>query len=140
MARLKIFRVLALGVILGLGACSDGGSNASVLETGPIPGTLAVAFSTPFQNDGAVSLELRGEAIENLRAADAGMEILTRQVGEAQMVAVLGVALSGEILTFDVPDIRDPGAYTVTLVEVADEANELRRDLTDYSLTLTPTR
>ena len=135
MKRSIIHRTLMLGLLVAAGACGESADTASMLaEVGPQPGTLVVAVSSPFDNDGAYSFKLRGEGITNVRAAVDGSEVFTRETGNVVNVAVLGAALSGGVMTFDVPDVRDPSAYTATLIEVADEANDVRRDISGHGV------
>jgi len=141
MRRSIIQRTLMLGLLLAAGACGDSTDTAAVLsEVGPEPGSLAVTVASPFADDGAYSLELRGAGITNIRPADDGAELFAREVGPVINVAVLGAALSGTVVKFDVPDVRDPGAYSVVLVEVADEANAVRRDLSGHRAEVTALR
>jgi len=141
MKRSNIHRTLTLGLLMAVGACSESADTASVLSSvEPVPGRLAVVVASPFDNDGAYSFEVRGDGITNIRPAVEGFELFTSPSGAAIKVAVLGAPLSGEVVTFDVPDIRDPSAYQVTLVEVADEANDVRRDITGHTVSVAAVR
>ncbi len=140
MNRLNPLRTLALAVgVLAYTGCSD----AAVDDTftpGPEPGTLAVTLSSPMTDDGGVTFQLTGEGITNLRPAHDGIEMFPLQEGGGWTVAALGVGLSGEIIRFDVADIHMVEAYRATLVEVADEGNDVRRDISGHRLAVSVAR
>jgi hypothetical protein len=137
----KMERTLVLGMLLALGACGDDADTASMLGVpGPEDGTMVLSVTSPFDDDGAYSLELRGEGVTNVRAVGNGAELFTREAGGVITIAVLGAALSGEVVAFDVPDGRDPSLFIATLLEVADEENDVRRDLSAYNVAVSVTR
>ena len=135
MNRLNFFRtfVLAAGVLVYTG-CSDDAASTDTFAPGPEAGSLAVTLSSAMADDGGVTFRLTGEGIANLRPAHDGIEIFPLAENGGWTVAALGIGLSGEIARFDVADVRMADAYTVTLVEVADEANDVRRDISGHRL------
>jgi len=119
-------------------ACSDDRGLDTLAAPTAESGTLAVSLSSPFDNDGAVSFELRGEGITDVTGV-AGTEIFTSEETGRIKVAVVGAALSGDIITFRVPDVTLVEQYRASLVEVADDRNEVRRELTGYTVEVTRT-
>ena len=135
MNRLNFFRTLALaaGVLVYTG-CSDDAASTNSFTPGPEPGSLAVRLSSSMADDGGVTFRLTGEGITNLRPAHDGIEIFPLEENGGWTVAALGVGLSGSVALFDVADVRMVDAYSATLVEVADEANDVRRDISGHTL------
>jgi hypothetical protein len=117
-------------------ACGDEARVSSV-EVGPAPGLLTVEVTSPNTDDGAVSIALRGEGISSPAAANPENHLIALEVApgsEEVRVAVLGYGVSGTLVQFRVPDVNRLDAYSVDLIEVADEANRPREDLTGYSV------
>lgn len=141
MNRLNFFRTLAVaaGVLVYTG-CSDDAAVNETFAPGPEPGSLAVTLSAPVSDDGGVTFRLTGEGIVNLRPAHDGIELFPLEENGGWTVAALGVGLSGELARFDVADVRMADAYAATLVEVADEANDVRRDISGHSLAVSVVR
>ena len=135
MNRLNFFRtlVLAAGVLVYTG-CSDNAASTDTFAPGPESGSLAVTLSSSMADDGGVTFRLTGEGITNLRPAHDGIEIFALEENGGWTVAALGVGLSGSVALFDVADVRMVDAYSATLVEVADEANDVRRDISGHTL------
>ncbi len=129
-------KAAALAALLPLGAC-DADEASPLGDGGPEPGTMVVRVTSPFGADGAVSFELRGPGVENVRATD-GVEVFATPLPDGVRVAVVGEEVSGEMVRFDVPDLRMASEYEVRLIEVADTHNELRRDLSGYLMALSP--
>jgi hypothetical protein len=134
--RRQAIRVLMLAMAAYAAACSDDTTMDTLAGPGVESGTLAVQLTSPFTNDGAVSFELRGEGIADVQGAP-GTEIFTSETSGVVTVAVIGAGLTGALVTFRVPDISLAADYRASLVEVADERNELRRDLSGYSVAVT---
>ena len=132
-------RASLLATTLAAVGCGDDTAVRSITAPDPVPGTLAVSFVTPFADDGAVSFGLTGAGIRNVRAAE-GLELFAQPTDRGFRVAVLGTELKGELLYFDVPDTRVAGAYRVTLIEVADHSNHLRRDSGGHDLSVAAVR
>ncbi len=131
--RKHAIRVLMLAVAAVAAACSDDTTMDTLAGPGVESGTLAVQLTSPFTNDGAVSFELRGEGITEVRGTP-GTEIFTSEASGVVTVAVIGAGLSGTLVTFRVPDMTLAADYRASLVEVSDERNEIRSDLTGYTV------
>jgi hypothetical protein len=128
----RVTCALIMTVVAFAAACSDEATR-DVLAVGTESGILAVHITSPFTNDGAVSFAIRGEGITEVTGTP-GTEVFTTDSPGGVMVAVIGAGLSGALITFHVPDISLAPNYHVSLVEVADERNEIRRDLEGYSV------
>lgn len=131
--------LLFLGV-LTVSGCTDGDATDRALAPGPEDGSLAVVLDSPAEDDGAVLFVLEGGAVENVRAAREDLAVYPERDGDGWTVAVLGTGLSGELVRFDVPDVSLVSTYQVTLTEVADEGNDLRRDISGHALRVTTVR
>lgn len=134
MRRMSMKGLALFGVAFLVTAC-DG--EVPVVEGIAAPtaeaGTLAVTFHSPLSDEGGVSFTLAGPDVTNVRGAE-GVEVFTDESTNEIRVAAVGVGVSGVVALFDVPDVDNPAAYTVTLDEVVDESNLPRRDLAAYTL------
>ncbi len=106
--------------------------------TAPEPGTLEVRLTTPNANDRAMLVTVAGpEPIQSVSGPVGGALVFHGRVSGAQAtIAVFGPLAGGVVARVAVPDVGRVGAYTVTIVEVADDANQLRASLAGYSLTI----
>jgi len=122
--------IVAASLTLGL-AC--GGDDE---PTGPVSGTLVVELITPAADDGAIVLNIIGPNISDLDLVDqSSIMFWIEDASELRAVIVGGLA-EGELLKFTVPDVKNVGAYTATVFEVADLTNALRSSLVGYGLTV----
>lgn len=121
--------------VAALAACSDSPSNGSLMAV-PEPGTLVVALTAPRTDAGAVRFALRGEGIANVRAAGDAVEVYAMEGSDGWRVAVLGTALEGDLVRFDVPDVNQADRYQVQLLDVADGSNQLVRNPGDRGIGL----
>lgn len=135
-------RLLAL-VLLAAG-CSEGtplGSPVTPPSPPPPPaaaGVLSVRLATPHADDGALLLELRGPAVREPTAAQAGWQLFAEQARpDTLRIIVAGDVGDGALMTFRVPDGQDATTYSAVVLEVADRRNAVRSTLTGYGLTIT---
>ena len=106
---------LAAGVLI-LG-CGDG-STAPQLE----PGQLQVSLSGG-SSVGAVVLTVTGSGIAS-PVASGGASLYHDLSGDTLRAAVVGASLSGEVLRFSVPDVRQVASYQVSLQQAAGGDNQ----------------
>ena len=130
----KVLRSLALAGLVALAACHD--APVDVPEQGPGPGELAVVLDTPFDDDGAVWIRVRGPDLSGELTVSEGSSVVTGVGADALDVVIAGDALAGSVAWLAVPDMRAAALYTAEVVEVADEANALRDDLSAYAVRL----
>ena len=126
-----IFAIIALP-LLGA-ACSN-----DVAGGGPQAGSLTLRLTTPHADDGALTFQVSGPAIDGAAAANASLRLFTRREGSATVVgAVVGTLANGAVITLHVPDVGAAARYSATVLEVADRQDALRTALTGYALTVT---
>lgn len=103
----------------------------------PVPGVLIVRLSTPYPDDAALLVRLIGPvAGSDVSAAEPGTVLHFRQRGDTTTVALFGPIASGALLRLSVPDVGDVATYTARIIEVADDGNVLRPDLSGYGVTV----
>ncbi len=125
------FALIAM-LLLGL-ACSN-----DVAGGGTQAGSLTLRLITPHADDGAMTFQVSGPAIESATAANGSLRLFTRREGGSTVVgAVVGALANGALITLRVPDVGAAASYTATVLEVADRQDALRTSLTGYALTLT---
>lgn len=126
----RLAAILAAGALLA--AC---GEQKGPTTPDPVPGTLELRLMTPNAADGAILVSVSGpERIQSVQAA--GTYLLHARVsGSAFKAALFGPLASGPLLRFAVPDVGKAAAYQATVVEVADDASNLRASLSGYTLT-----
>jgi len=113
-------------------ACAD-----QPTSVGPGAGRLVVRLTTPHSDDGAMTFQVNGPAIEGA-SVNGSLQLFTRRVNDSTLVgAVIGTLANGAVITIDVPDGSVAAAYTATLREVADREDALRASLAGYALTVT---
>ena len=126
--------VLTCGLI-ALTACGD--SKSTPIDVEPTAGVLTVYLESPHDDDGAVSIVLRGDGIENVEPSNADHTLFVRRDERDDSVlriALIGDELSGGVVKFAVTNVARLPEYSVELLEVADEANRLRPSLVGYSV------
>lgn len=132
-ARRSISRILGLPVllVLSLGSCFDDPVGSSLGQSGAM---LATVMS-PNGAEGSAILELSRGTIDAIAGSDAGVEAFGVATSPARLVLLRRVPgdLSVRIVAHDV---NDPP--TLQVVEVAGPDNQLRPDLSGYSVVLTP--
>lgn len=125
-----VLTVCSLAAAIGMGACGDGPS-------GPTPGTATVSLTSP-ATDGGMLLTLTGSGLTEPKAANPSFTVYWRLVSATELrVAVFGAITAGPLFTVDVLDVSSVGAYQGTVLQVADRSDQLRTDLSAYSLTAT---
>ena len=106
------------GLILG---CS-GDSTGPPPEPQPQPGELRVTLSSGTAV-GAVVLTVSGGAMSAPTAAT-GTSMYHDLSGSTLRAVVAGSSLSGTILRFSVPDVRQAASYTASVEQAANTANQ----------------
>ncbi|MFQ5537567.1 MAG: hypothetical protein ACE5GJ_08970 [Gemmatimonadota bacterium] len=134
--------IAAAVVVFAMQACSDANQEGALFTPQNDGGTLAVVLSAPASQDGsevgAVSFDLSGYEVTNLRAAVDGVEVFTRPDGSGWQVAVVGAGLDGALVRFDVADRAAAlSGVEARLVEVANNQNESVTDRSGYGLRVT---
>ena len=103
----------------------------------PPPGSAIVSLVTPNNDDGAVTVTLRGPGFSNLATASSGYLFYSRLASDTvARVIVLGNVSAGPIFTFKVASGAALPAYTVSIEQVANRVDAMR-SLTGYALTVT---
>ena len=131
--------IFAMVAALSLGADCSGDSNG----VGAQPGVLTVRLTTPRADDGAMTFEVSGPAIDSVIVVDASLRLFTRREGEGEggstvSGVVVGALADGIVVTLRVPDVGAAAGYTARVLEVADRQNALRASLAGYALTVAP--
>jgi len=116
----------ATGFVLGCGGDDTTGPPE------PQPGELRVeiAGSTPI---GGIVLTVTGTGI-TAPAASSGLQLYHDMSGNTLHAVVVGSSLSGTIMRFTVPDVRQVAGYQVSVQEASGTANQT---LTASGVTLT---
>ena len=106
------------GLILGCGGDDTTGPPQPLPEPGQLRVTLS--SSTPV---GAVMLTVSGTGITS-PAASGGTQVYHDVSGSTLSAVVVGASLSGEIMKFTVPDVKQVAGYEVSVEQVAGPANQ----------------
>jgi hypothetical protein len=128
----------AIFAALSLPAASSCG-DAKLTDPAPVPGMLIVALDGGTTQAGAVLLILRGQGITAPTSLDPTRQLFVQALETdptAYRIAVVGERVAGPLFSFAVPDVNRREGYSVTLLEVADEANELRSDVAQFRLSV----
>ena len=144
----RIRHVVLAGAAAAAGSCGGGDGGAAPTQPPPsgqptapvaVPGTLTVRLVTPFNDDGAILLDITGPApVTDIAAAAQGVVAHARSNGNATRVAVFGSLGAGALVRFSVPDINAVQQYAVQVAEASDRASVLRSSVTGYQLTIAP--
>jgi hypothetical protein len=118
-------------------SCGDD-DNGSTGPPDPVPGTLTLSLETPHGDDGAVLLRLDGADISQVELAAPGLYLRFLEDQTGVTAVFVGDIVSGDLLTFDVPDVNSVASYAGTILEAADRSNALRGSLAEYTLTVAP--
>jgi len=131
--KMRIDRLVsAAALTLSLAACGDT-SGPPV----PKPGDLTLKLALPASDDRAMLVTISGpEAIGTITAAGPAYTVFGRPSGTTAKVAVFGTLVAGPVVKFAVPDVNKADQYTAAVTEVAGSANQLRPQLTGYSVTV----
>jgi hypothetical protein len=132
---MRLRRLLPLFAAV-LAACGDSGPSVPAAQ----PGELTVHLTTPGGSEGAVILQLTtaSATVGEVTTRVPGALVFARSTDGGTRVLVVGTIPPGELLRFRVPDVNLPGAYGVSLVEVADTENRLRDELGGYTVQVRP--
>jgi hypothetical protein len=115
--RATLVSLAAALLILGCGDDSTGPP-----ESQPQPGELRVTVASGTAV-GVVVLTVTGTGI-SAPAASGGAQLYYHLSGSTLSAVVAGSSLSGEIMRFTVPDVRQVAGYQVSLDEAAGTANQ----------------
>jgi len=127
--------IFAIVAALSLGAACSGDSTGGDAR----PGVLTVRLTTPSGDDGAMTFEVSGPAIDSVIVVDASQRLFTRRQGGSTVSGVVvGALTDGIVLTLQVPDVGAAAGYRARILEVADRQNALRASLAGYALTVAP--
>jgi hypothetical protein len=127
--------VLAALTLPAASSCGD----AKLTDPTPVPGRLIVALDGGTTQAGAVLLILRGDGITAPTSLDSERQVFVQALETdpaAYRIAVVGERVAGALFSFAVPDVNRRDAYSVTLLDVADEANQLRSDVSQFRLSV----
>jgi hypothetical protein len=130
------FTLLAF-VMLALAGCSD---DAPPTKVTPVQGgDLQVRLkSPPASVDSGIVFVLMGPTPATASSASGALQLFQRISGDSTVVALIGPLSQGTVLvTVHIPNINIASSYRVGIRSVASGDGELR-DLTDYSLTISP--
>jgi len=100
-------------------------------------GTLTVRLTTPNADDGAMTFQVSGAAIDSATAVNQSLRLFTRRDGGDVVGVVVGALANGAVITLQVPDVGEAARYRATVLEVADRQDALRASLVGYALTVT---
>jgi hypothetical protein len=119
--RIRVMLVSLAAGLLILG-CGDDTTGPPEPQPQPQPGELrvSVASGTPV---GIVVIRVTGSGIAS-PTASGGAQLYYDLSGSALSAVVTGSSLSGEIMRFMVPDLRQAAAYQVSLEEAAGTTNQ----------------
>lgn len=129
-------RLVAGGLLLGASACGEGATPPPVPVS---PTMLRLDFETPYSDDGAVVLTLRGPDVSNPRAASPAYLAYARSDSGARTVRliIVGDLKGGAVATASVAPGHQLSDYAVTIDQVAARNDTLRADLSGYRVSVT---
>lgn len=132
---MKTRHLAVTAIVIAALAAGSGCGDDGPTEPNAVPGTLQLRLTTPYADDGAIMLEIRGPEIDRLAAVNSAHLMYSRATsGSAVRVVIVGDIRSTGLLEFQVPDVRAVGDYSTQLIEVADRTNELRSRLSEYEV------
>ena len=115
---------------------SCGDDNGSTDPPDPVPGTLTLTLGTLHLDDGALVLRLQGADMTQVELAAPGLYLRFLEDQTGVTAVFVGDVVSGDLLTFRVPDVNRPDSYSGTVLEAADRSNAVRGSLAEYTLTV----
>ena len=118
-------------------SCGDD-DNGSTGPPDPVPGALTLTLGTLHLDDGALVLRLQGADITQVELAAPGLYLRFLENQTGVTAVFVGDIVSGDLLTFHVPDVNRPDSYSGTVLEAADRSNAMRGSLAEYTLTVAP--
>jgi hypothetical protein len=127
--------ILAVLTLPAASSCGD----AKLTDPAPVPGMLIVALDGGTTPAGAVHLILRGQGIAAPTSVDPTRQLFVQALDTeptSYRIVVIGERVAGALFAFAVPDVNRRDAYSVTLLEVADETNQLRSDVAQFRLSV----
>jgi hypothetical protein len=129
---MKPLRIVAMLVFVG--SCAD----SPTAPEQAVPGVLTLNLTSPFADDRAIVVRVRGPAaMSGIAAGGDAYVVHARAAGDSLRAAAFGALANGPLLRFSVPDVRQAGEYHATVVEASDPDNALRADVSGYVLTVT---
>lgn len=123
MRRTRAYRAVLLSLAVGALVVGCGGdSPTGPPQPQPQPGELRVVLASG-SSVGGVVLTVTGPGIAS-PAASWSAQLYYDQSGGALHAVVVGASLSGEILSFAVPDVAQVAGYQVSLQEATGTSNQ----------------
>lgn len=120
---LRLFRATLVSLATGALILGCGGDDSTGLPRQlPEPGQLRITLSGG-SSVGAVVLTVTGSGITS-PVASGGASLYHDLSGSTLRAAVVGASLSGELLRFTVPDVRQVASYQVILQQAAGNDNQ----------------
>lgn len=125
-----------MGVAAAAAVLATCGDPPVVPPPKPVAGQLSVRLTTPHSDDAALLVRVTGPtAMTGVVAGDGAYVVHSRAEAKAFNAAVFGDFAAGVVvLKFTVPDVAKFAEYAAALVEVADETNAVRAQLTGYAV------
>ena len=118
-------------------SCGDD-DNGTTGPPDPVPGTLTLSLGTLHVDDGALVLRLEGADITQVALAAPGLYLRFLEDQAGVTAVFVGDIVSGDMLTFHVPDVNSVASYSGTVLDAADRSNEVSGSLAEYTLTVAP--
>lgn len=131
-------RIAALGATL-LAIASCGGDKSPTEPSGPVPGVLNVALTTPNADDGALLLTISGGPVVSVEPASAAYQVYTFTPDTTNVrVLVSGDIAAGALLRIHIADSRRAASYHATIAQAASRTTFAQRALSGYTFTVAP--
>ena len=131
MTRGRVVPAALVGALLIVGLACDDSTEP------PVPGSVTISLNTPNTDDGAVALTLTGPGLSNLVPTSSSLKVFWRLVAENELRAlVFGNLTSGPVFSVDVQNVNTPSLYSATITQVATRDDELRADMSGYTVTV----
>jgi hypothetical protein len=122
--------VVVLAVFSGVPACSDQGPTGS--------GTATVSLTTPNSDDGALHVVITGPGVRDVEPASFAYKAYWRVASANELhLIVVGNLADGAVTTIKVDQLDQLDLYHVTILGVANHADELRSSLAGYAVEVT---
>ncbi len=122
-----------------LAVVSCGGDHTPTGPSGPVPGVLNVALTTPNADDGAVLLTISGGPVVSVEAASPGYQVYSFTPDTMNVrLLVSGDIATGALLRVHIADTGRAAAYHATIAQAASRTTFAQRNLTGYSFIIAP--